>query len=441
MLAVKFLSLTLTGVAQEIIIGVFMLLIFNLELQWKKVFPYAIVMGLTSSISLTFLAQAGSIIHMAIFVIMILLALMFFYKFKLLKSFAAMFMVYFLKAIVNSLLLPIYKLFFRSDFNATNYTLTEHLIAQALGIVLILIIVLTIYLFKFKIDIQNDLSKKSALTVLINVILSLLLLVPNFIYLQNHMDSSSFPLLIYNSVSLVLIVLINTFNFIRFGKIELLKQNVEFQNLYIKTLNEIIDSLRGFKHDHNNMLQVLHGYISVNDMEGLKNFHSQLLSESRKINNIAPLNSYIKDYPPIYGLLLSKISHTEIKNISFTITVMCKIKIANIKIYDFCKVLGILLDNAIEAAEDTDKKFVELSIRENSDKSSLFIEINNSCVGTVDTTPIFKDGYTTKKDHTGFGLWDVQRITSKYRNFKLHTNAMANYFSQKIEIIYNNTNG
>ena len=203
----------------------------------------------------------------------------------------------------------------------------------------------------------------------------------------------------------------------------------------------MIDSLRGFKHDHNNMLQVFHGYISVNDMEGLKNFHSQLLLESRKINNIAPLNSYIKDNPPLYGLLLSKISYTEIKNISFTISVMCKIKTGNIKTYDFCKVLGILLDNAIEAAEDSDKKFVELSIRENCDKSSLFIEINNSCVGTVDVASIFKDGFTTKKDHTGFGLWDVQRITSRYKNFKLHTNAMANFFSQKIEIIYNSIEG
>ena len=420
--------------------GVFILLIFNLELQWKKVFPYAITMGLTSSITMTFLPQAGSMIYMVIFVVILLLSLKCFYKFRLLKSFAAMFMVYFLKAVVSTFLLPIYKLFFRSDFNATNYTLNELLIAQLLGTVLFLIIVLTIYMFKFKVDIQNDLSKKSALTVTINVILSLLLLAPNFGHLQNQMDTNSSSLLIYNSVSLILIVSINTFNFIRFGKIELLKQNVEFQNLYIKTLNEMIDSLRGFKHDHNNMLQVMHGYICVNDMEGLKNFHSQLLSESRKLNNIAPLNSYIKDIPPIYGLLLSKISYAEIKNVSFTITVMCTIKMANIKIYDFCKVLGILLDNAIEAAEDSDKKFVELSIRENLDKSSLFIEINNSCVGTVDTTSIFKDGYTTKKEHTGFGLWDVQRITSRYKNFKLHTNAIANCFSQKIEIIFNSTN-
>ena len=429
------------GLTQEIIIGIILILIFNLKFDWKKVFQYSIIMGLTSSISTTFLPQAGSFVFMLIFVIMMLFVLLRFYKFSFLKSVATMCIVYLLKVLVATLCLPIFKLIYRPDFNAANTTTIELLTAQGIGAVLFLIIALIIYLFKYKINIPDDFSKKSALTVVINVILSILLLYPNAVYLQNHMHHDSSPLLIYNSVSLVIIVVINTFNFIRFGKIELLKQNVEFQNLYIQTLNEMINSLRGFKHDYNNMLQVMHGYISANDMEGLKNFHSQLMAESRKINNITPLNSYIKDVPPIYGLLVSKISYSEIKNISLTITVLCEIKINNIRIYDFCKILGVLLDNAIEAAAESEKKFVEFSVREKPDKTSLIIEINNSCAGPIDTTSIFKDGYTTKEGHTGFGLWDVQRIISKYKNLKLHTNARENCFSQKIEIIYNNSNG
>lgn len=440
MIGIKFITLSLIGIIQESIIGVILLLIFNLKVDWKKVFPYALVMGLTGSVSTAFLPQAGPIVYMIIFITMILFTLLCFYKFRLLKSITAMCIVYLLKIVVSTLCLPIFKLFYRPGFNATNITFTEQLISQGLGTVLFIIIALIIYLFKYKIDLPEDFSKKSSVTVVINVILSILLLYPNAVYLQNHMHNDSSPLLIYNSVSLVLIVLINTFNLIRFGKIELLKQNVEFQNLYIQTLNETVDGLRGFKHDYNNMLQVMQGYISANDMEGLKNYHSQLLSESRKINSFAPLNSYIKDVPPVYGLLLSKISYSDIKNVSFNITVTCKLKITNIKICDFCKILGILLDNAIEAAADSEKKFVELSIRENSDKSSLFIEISNSCAGTVDIPSIFKDGYTTKQGHTGFGLWEVQKILSKCKNCRLHTNAWSNFFSQKFEIIYNHTN-
>lgn len=86
---------------------------------------------------------------------------------------------------------------------------------------------------------------------------------------------------------------------------EYLKQCIEFEKQYTSTLNDMLFSLRGFKHDYNNMLQVIDGYILSNDLEGLKKFHSQMMSESRKINNITPLNSYIKDNPAIYGLILS----------------------------------------------------------------------------------------------------------------------------------------
>lgn len=440
MLALNFISLSFMIVTQEIIIGAIILLIFNLEFDWRKVLPFALFTGLSSSISITFLPQAGALFNMIIFISMTLLALLVFYKFKLLKSIATMCIVYLMKLIISTLGLPLLKLIHRPDFNAINATLTERLISIGIGTLLFLIIALIIYLFRLKIDMPEDFNKKTALIVVINAIFSVFLLYPNAICLQNNIDKDSYPLLIYNSLSLVIIVLINTFNFIRFGKIELLKQNVEYQNLYIQSLNNMLDGLREFKHDYNNMLQVMQGYISANDMEGLKNYHSQLLTESRKINNIPCLNSYIKDTPPIYGLLLSKASYSEIKNVSFTVTAMCKLKISNIKIYDFCKVLGILLDNAIEAAAESEKKFVELIIGEKPDKSALFIEVSNSCAGTVDTTTIFNDGYSTKEGHMGFGLWNVQKIISKYKNCKLHTKACEKYFSQKIEIMHNNVN-
>lgn len=435
MLALKAILLALTGVTQEIIVGVFIFVIFNLKIEWKKVFSYAIVMGLTSSISSTFFPQAGSMINMAIFAVATMFLLIFMLKFNILKSIAVMCLVYFYKAIVSLIALPVLKLLY-IKIDATNPTLQQHLIAQAIGIIVLFLILMIIMYFKIKIYIPEDLNRKSTISIVINIVLSVLLLFPNLFYMEEVISSRSPPIFIYNTVSFLLIVLFNIFNFIRLGKLEVLRQNMEFQELYIKTLNEMVDSLRGFKHDHNNMLQVIGGYISVNDMDGLNKFYNQMVHESKKINNFIPLNSYIKDNPAIYGLLLSKISYAEVKNINFTINVLFKIEIGNIKIYDLCKILGVLLDNAIEAAEVSDKKYVELSIRENSDKKCLIIEINNSCNENIDLESIFKDGYTTKKDHTGFGLWETQKIVNGYKNCKLHTSLKYNEFSQKIEISY-----
>jgi len=439
LLGLKFIALSISGIAQEVIIGVLLFVVFNLKINWRKVSTYAIIMGLTSSISNVFLPQSykySSAVYLLAFVVSSMLSFKYIYKFSFLKCLSTMCIIYFLKSIVTLTCLSIHKLFFREDFNAINATWFEHFISQIIALTILLLITMIISLFKIKIHIPEDLGKKRALTVIVNIVLSALLLFPNFISIQEVMNTRSTPLLIYNSVSLILVVVLNVVNFLRLGEMEFLKQNAAFQELYIKTLNEMIDSLRGFKHDHNNMMQVISGYIAAQDMDGLKKFHGQMMSESRKLNNIVPLNSYIKHNPPIYGLLLSKISYSEIKNINLTINVMCKVEFKNIKIYDLCKILGVLLDNAIEAAFESEKKYVELAIRESANKSCLFIEINNSCSGTVDVESIFKDGYTTKKDHTGFGLWEIQKIINKYKNCKLHTQARENSFSQIIEITY-----
>lgn len=367
---------------------------------------------------------------------MILFAIMYIYKFNLLQSIITVCIVYFLKAIVSTATLPALKLMFGDSVNATNLTIIEQVITQVLGLTFLIVIIMLIYLFKAKINIPKDLSEKRTLTVVTNVVLSVFILFPNFIYIQNNMNTRSAPLLIYNSISLILIVIINIFNIIKIGEMEYLKQCIEFEKQYTNTLNDMLFSLRGFKHDYNNMLQVIDGYILSNDLEGLKKFHSQMMSESRKINNITPLNSYIKDNPAIYGLILSKISFSEIMNVAFNVSVICKVEVSSIKIYDLCKVLGILLDNAIEAAAESDKKIAELFIRENASKRCLFIEISNSYSGTIDTESIFDDGYTTKKGHTGFGLCEIKRIIAKYKNCKIYTHSLQNSFLQRIEIYY-----
>lgn len=439
MLGLKFLLLSITGITQEVLIGIFIFEVFNIKLNWRKIFPYAIIMGLVSSISNVFVPQNNPnayFFYMFAYIVPLILLFKFLFNFSLLKTLSSTCLSYFYKAVVSLICTPMYKLFFGESFTIANATIFEHFTAQVVGLAIMAFFTTTISLFKIKINIPEDLEKKRLLTVVVNIVLSVLLIFPNIIYMQEVVNTRSTPLLIYNSISLILVVTLNIFNFLKLGQMEFLKQNSAFQELYIKTLNEMIDSLRGFKHDHNNMLQVMNGYISAQDMDGLKKFHSQMMSETRKINNIMPLNSYIKHNPPLYGLLLSKISYSEIKNINLTINVMCNVEIKNIKIYDFCKILGVLLDNAIEAAYKSEKKYVELAIRENTNKSCLFIEINNSCSGAVDVDAIFKDGYTTKKDHTGFGLWEIKKIIDKYKNCKLYTYSKENLFSQRLEINY-----
>ena len=80
--------------------------------------------------------------------------------------------------------------------------------------------------------------------------------------------------------------------------------------------------------------------------------------------------------------------------------------------FDLNVVLGNLLDNAIEAAGQTEEKKLKIAIK--LDKGILFINIRNSCRGIADGK--IQRLETTKKDapNHGIGLDNVRRIVEKY---------------------------
>lgn len=80
--------------------------------------------------------------------------------------------------------------------------------------------------------------------------------------------------------------------------------------------------------------------------------------------------------------------------------------------FDLNVVLGNLLDNAIEAAGQTEEK--ELKIAMKLDKGILFINVRNSCQGIADGK--LQRLETTKEDapNHGIGLNNVRRIVEKY---------------------------
>ena len=80
--------------------------------------------------------------------------------------------------------------------------------------------------------------------------------------------------------------------------------------------------------------------------------------------------------------------------------------------FDLNVVLGNLIDNAIEAASQTEEKKLKIAIK--LDKGVLFINIRNSCQGIAEGKVQHLE--TTKADgpNHGIGLRNVRRIVEKY---------------------------
>ena len=109
----------------------------------------------------------------------------------------------------------------------------------------------------------------------------------------------------------------------------------------------------------------------------------------------------------------------------------------NMNIYEFSKILGILLDNAIEAARDSKEKIINITFRREFNKHRDIVLIENSYSNKdVNIDEIYKKGYSGKENHTGLGLWEVRRIIKKNTNINLFTNKNDKFFIQQLEIYY-----
>ena len=220
------------------------------------------------------------------------------------------------------------------------------------------------------------------------------------------------------------------------NKIESAK--LEQQKKYILALEKNNNEIKKFKHDFNNIILGLDGYINNDDFnkEKLKKyFNSTIMNFNNNIelNNIviAKLNS-IK-VSSLKSLITNKVLVAQNNNIDVDINIQGEIHDFYTDEMQLSRILGILLDNAIEASLEVphDKK-IEMNIIQ-IDKTT-DIQISNTFNNTG--TPIAdfnKEGFSTKGTNRGLGLSSAHEIANKL-NMLLNTEIDGNTFIQNLSI-------
>ncbi|HIU51181.1 MAG TPA: GHKL domain-containing protein [Candidatus Merdicola faecigallinarum] len=182
----------------------------------------------------------------------------------------------------------------------------------------------------------------------------------------------------------------------------------------------------------------LDGYVASEDMEGLKVFYKDLLKDCQSVNNLASLNPNTINNPSIFSILASKYHKADSENITINLEVFLDLNQLKITTYEFTRILGILLDNSIEAARECDKKIINVVFRMDAKNHRQLVIIENTYSNKdVDTSKIFEKAYTTKKHNTGLGLWEVNKILNKHTNLSLFTTKNDEFFTQQLEIYIN----
>ena len=299
-------------------------------------------------------------------------------------------------------------------------------------------IILLLKFKNYKIELPDyPIDKKSKNVLLINLFLGFITLCIQLIINFCYVDTLPIIITFLSFLSLLAYFAISIYSLTRVMKLASTTQKLQNAEEYNKTLSILHDNVRGFKHDFDNIVTTIGGYVKTNDMEGLKKYYVQLEDDCQKVNNLYVLNPKLINNPGVYSLLTTKYHEAEEKGIKVNMSLLLDLSKLNMKIYEFTRVLGILLDNAIDASSECDEKIINIIFRDDAKNHRQLITVENTYKDkNVDTEKIFNKGFSGKENHTGLGLWEVRKILSKSKNLDLYTTKNEKYFSQQIEIYY-----
>ncbi|MCT4507459.1 MAG: GHKL domain-containing protein [Tepidibacter sp.] len=252
-------------------------------------------------------------------------------------------------------------------------------------------------------------------------------------YIYFYMGSKS----IQNIITVVLIsifFLCTTYLvLIVLNKLDIEKNEKRYIQTYNNIIEESLDSMREYKHDQNNILLSIGGFLAKEDIEGLKKYFYEDICKNQKINNrkLYGLNK-IKN-SPIKGLMSFKVAKAISNKININIDISDDISDFFIKDIDMSKILGILMDNAIEASIESNEKILDVSI--SKEESTICITISNSFENKPDINKIFDKGYSTKGENRGLGLNTVNKLSKiKYTNMSVNTIIESDLFKIQLTL-------
>lgn len=411
--------------------------IFDMKSSRKSKIIYVFLVAIVGSIIRIFIPDPfGSFIN----ILFILCSIKFVFKASWLKALLSEFVMIALSTVLELFMFKFYQTVLNIPYDNV-MTFPIYRILFTLSIYLcIYILYRIIRYFKFNIKLEN-MTRKNKVLFVINTLLGILAIGTQFYLIVFYSDKMPIYITITSILSLLAYFVISFYSLLSTDKLDTTTRDLEEAQLYNKTLTILHDSIRGFNHDFHNIVQSIGGYADRGDLEGLRVYYRQLLQDCGRTNNLTALNPEVINNPAIYNVLATKYHKADEIGVQINLGIFINLNEIekHMKIYEFTRILGILLDNAIEAAAECENKIIHVSFRKEQNRRRLLVIIDNTYKNKdINVDKIYEKDFSTKSKETnsGLGLWEVRQILKKNNNLNLFTTKSEEFFSQQFEIYY-----
>ncbi len=226
-----------------------------------------------------------------------------------------------------------------------------------------------------------------------------------------YMIEKVFTIIPYLSYIVIALTIITVLTVSRLSLLARKQQELEIKELENRHIKQMNEALRGQRHDFNNHLQVISMLAQANKLPQILAYLKDLTEEAAGVNNILGMQC-----PAVGALIGSKVSLAQKHGVQLEYDIQGDLEGGRVRPLHLCRILGNLLDNAIEAVRELKIPSPKVELKAYCDAARIYISVKNP--GQIHPSVmdrLFVPGTSTKKgNNRGMGLNIVKSIVDMY---------------------------
>ncbi|MDR3597402.1 Spo0B domain-containing protein [Clostridium sp.] len=179
----------------------------------------------------------------------------------------------------------------------------------------------------------------------------------------------------------------------------------------LKYLEAFNKTLRTQRHDYLNHIQVIYSLMELEEYDEARNYIEPVYKDIVRVSKALKTSE-----PAVNALLQAKLQMAEKNDIDMELEIKSDLKYLNMEPWEFCRVIGNIIDNAIFALKlKPDNRYMLVEFAEDLQNIKINISNNGDTISKEIMDNIFKTGFTTKGNNgDGMGLAIVKEIVENF---------------------------
>ncbi len=173
----------------------------------------------------------------------------------------------------------------------------------------------------------------------------------------------------------------------------------------VEQMNELNIAMRAQRHDFLNHLQVVYSLMEMEEYNEARDYISRLYGDIQSLSK-----SLKTRCTPVNALMRVKLEECAKRGIQAELLVRGAWAELPIPGWEMCRVLGNLIDNAMDAMKETENARLTITLGENVDQYYFEVANNGPVIPEEKAARIFEAGFSSKGEGRGMGLYISRNI-------------------------------